>query len=154
MSVVGVHRQHGLGVSCLPQLAARRKITPADISYAMARRPRMGWQTLAKITGVNEIDLRRACGDLPAEPLTASSPAVKAIGQMSKADQLLYWMSRGANRAEQSERLQIPKPTVSVMCSKARAAGLVTSLGSGAGWELTVKGLQRLADAKTKAGIR
>lgn len=82
MSGSGVIRTNGLdGVPHVAVESSRRRIEREDVAFANANRPRLGWQTIANIRGVNMHDLRRACDQayLLAELKAATPPPAPAI---------------------------------------------------------------------------
>lgn len=85
MSSSGVIRMNGLdGAPHMAFESSRRRIEPADVAFANANKHRLGWQTMAKMRGVNMHDLRRACdfayaqAATPPEAVPAAKPGSKA----------------------------------------------------------------------------
>lgn len=91
--------------SWAPHDIPTREISAAEIRDALARREAgQGWQTIAKVIGVNVIDLRRACGDssLPPEfrgedrPVAKSRPLANERGPLASAAASVETSSHGA----------------------------------------------------------
>lgn len=166
MTVKTVQRQLGIG-AYLPMSSTRRRVEPEDIAFALAAEGRMGWQTIAKIRGVNEADLREACaGSMQLQPMlapvarTAVAPRAIAVAgakaprrrpspkeldpQPTRQTQVLAAIQAGDVAHDQiAGRIGITRRNSIACVSILRGKGLVANRAA-RGWRLTAKGIARL----------
>jgi hypothetical protein len=98
--------------------SSRRKIEPEDIAFGRRMRERMGWQTIAKIRGVNEVDLRRACetADAIAAPQPARANTIPVSSRAPEASMNTVGATAAASpraAAARKPRLRPAKPAAS-----------------------------------------
>lgn len=151
MSVVGAQRYHGVGTpSYHPSESVRRKVSQADITFALERRPRLGWQTLSKMCGVNETDLRRACGALAESPPRPPVAPAKGRGHLTKIERMLDGLVRGLSGDDLAHAADCERGVLPVMLSQAKARGWVIGSAREGGFTITVAGGAKLVAAQNR----
>lgn len=160
MSSSGVIRTNGLdGAPHMAFESSRRHIEPADIAFANANKHRLGWQTMAKMRGVNMHDLRRACDKAYAEAVKVAAepqarPAARAPAPVRQrsADPLrvLSAIVRGAaSYADLTELLGCSRTSINNALTFLKRAGwLAGHARSYAGWVITEPGHAALRKAQ------
>jgi hypothetical protein len=143
-----------------PSASARRRVEPEDIAFARANRPRMGWQTIARIRGVNEIDLRRVVEGGAALVRKAAAPAVKApaakteIKPGSASARVLLAIASGTRTlAATALEAEVREETARGCLPKLKDAGLIGDRGD-EGWPLTAAGVQAVRALKRAEASR
>lgn len=148
MSVAGVMRQHGLGDGFSPE-AGRRVIEAYDVRFALARRPRVSWQTLGKMLGLNALDLQRACERSVVQP-AAPKPVPQSLLAL-----VAIW--RGATgHVGVAAAIGSTDSEAGVIIARLKARGFLTGNPRACGWRLTDAGAAKAAavSAKMAGGAR
>lgn len=130
---------------CMVVASARQKIDGEAVRFAEAQRALgRGWQTVARMLGVNDLDLRRACGALKDgdDALALGDP----VRRLQLRDQVLAAIAGGADdRAAVAASLGLRLSSVSGAAGWLKTQGLIA--GRYKGWRVTPEGQARLAAA-------
>jgi hypothetical protein len=150
MSAQGVHRQFGEGGAWAPQVSTRARVENYHVQFARARRPHTPWPALARMLGVNELDLRRACGDLaavPGVPEPEPAPPPAAAPKISKTLAILLAIREGGATLKALDAATgQPARKVGILIVKMKARGLLKGDGRlVSSWSVTEAGAHKLA---------
>lgn len=149
-AAVAVRDLVGLPDGCTRD-SSRRGLDGADLAFARdCRRRGEGWQSIAHRLHCNVLTLRRAMGDLPAEP--APPPRLTPLQQ--RREQVMRAIAEGARNVEAIIRgTHLGPGEIGVIVLRLRADGMIQGASRGETLRLTRDGERWLAPASAAPDV-